>query len=280
MKRFHLFEICDQDWCPSSIRDGVTDLLRFFENTGKYFDCIVDRLKEVTNNLKTQTIIDLASGSGGPWLRLYHQLNSTQDNDFKLTLTDRFPNEIAIKRVKDEFSGKVQYHPEIVNALEVPTHLRGFRTMFSSFHHFRPAEARAILQDAVSKNQGIGIFEFTERRLATLIIMALGTLCALLITPFMRPLNWRRLFWTYVIPAIPLVLLYDGYISCLRTYSPKEMAVLVSTMSGPKYKWDFGQYTIPSGLLRVTYTIGYPEKSIKADEQIIEADTTSPSPCP
>jgi len=142
----------------------VTDLLRCFENTGKYFDCIVDKLKKAIDHSNTRTIIDLATGGGGPWFRLYDQVNSTMDSSFELVLTDRFPNEKIIGRVKDELSDEIQYYPEEVNALEVPARLIGFRTMFTSFHHFRPAEALAILQDAVSKNQGIAIFEFTERR--------------------------------------------------------------------------------------------------------------------
>ncbi len=47
--------------------------------------------------------------------------------------------------------------------MKVPRELKGFRTMFTSFHHFPPEEARAILQNAVDAGEGIGIFEITRR---------------------------------------------------------------------------------------------------------------------
>ncbi|MFC1633849.1 class I SAM-dependent methyltransferase [Planctomycetota bacterium] len=259
MNRIHFVEICDKPWCPSVIRDGATDLLRCFENTGKYFDCIVDKLKKAVNHSRTRRIIDLASGGGGPWFRLYDQLNSTMDGSFELVLTDRFPNEKIIRRVKDELSDEIQYYPEEVNAREVPPKLNGFRTMFTSFHHFKPTEALAILEDAVSKDQGIAIFEFTERRLVTILLICLGPFMAFVMAPFIRPFYWRRLFWTYLIPLIPLVLLHDGYVSCLRTYSLKEMKNLISKIPESKYTWDVGKCPVPPGLLRITYTIGYPK---------------------
>jgi hypothetical protein len=36
-------------------------------------------------------------------------------------------------------------------------------------------------------------------------------------TPWIRPFRWSRLLWTYVVPIIPAVLLFDGIVSCLRT---------------------------------------------------------------
>ena len=53
-----------------------------------------------------------------------------------------------------------------MRALAVPERLTGLRTVFTAFHHFRPADARAILESAVRDRQGIAIFEATFRTLA------------------------------------------------------------------------------------------------------------------
>lgn len=262
MSRIHFVEICDKPWCPSFIRDGATDLLRCFEETGRYFDCIVDKLKKIVSHLNTRTIIDLASGGGGPWFRLYDQLKSTMDDGFELILTDRFPNQKIIEKIKNELPDEVKYYPEEVDARQVPSRLIGFRTMFTSFHHFRPTEALAILQDAISKNQGIAIFEFTERNPVAILLIFIGPFMTFLMTPFIHPFQWRRLFWTYLLPVIPLVLLHDGIVSCLRTYTPEEMKELISQIPASKYKWDIGKSRVPPGLIRITYTIGYPEEMI------------------
>jgi len=44
--------------------------------------------------------------------------------------------------------------------------------------------------------------------------------------------KWRSpmtLFWTYIIPVLPFVLVFDGWISCLRARTPEEVEVLLRT---------------------------------------------------
>jgi len=38
------------------------------------------------------------------------------------------------------------YKKEPINALDVPAQLKGFRTQFLSFHHFKETDAQRILQ--------------------------------------------------------------------------------------------------------------------------------------
>src|SRR5262245_54392038 len=113
--------------------------------------------------------------------------------------------------------------PQPVDATRVPDELPGFRTMFSAFHHFRPEQASAVLADAVRMRQGIGVFEGTQRRPLALLLMLLVPLAVLITTPFIRPFRWSRLLWTYLIPIVPIVALFDALVSCLRTYSIEEL---------------------------------------------------------
>jgi hypothetical protein len=87
-------------------------------------------------------------------------------------------------------------------------------------------------------------------------------LIALLTTPFIRPFRWSRLFWTYIIPAIPFVLCFDGIVSCLRTYSVEELHTLIAgvnaTSSDTGYVWEVGHVPSPLSPIGVTYAIGYP----------------------
>jgi hypothetical protein len=50
------------------------------------------------------------------------------------------------------------------------------------------------------------------------------------------PMVASRLFWAYVVPAIPLATLFDGIVSCLRTYTPAELMALTEGIDG--YQWD------------------------------------------
>jgi hypothetical protein len=123
--------------------------------------------------------------------------------------------------------------------MKVPGELQGFRTMFSSFHHFSPEEARAILQNAVEAGQGIGIFEITRRAPSTIALMFPWAIMLFVFTPLIRPFRWSRLLCTYVVPIIPLVLLFDGVVSCLRTYQPQELREMVKNWpeSNTSGKW-------------------------------------------
>ena len=85
---------------------------------------------------------------------------------------------------------------------------------------------------------------------------------ALLAVPLNRP--WRRasFFWTFILPAIPLVLWFDGMVSCLRTYSTSELATLVTSLKpspdGVTYVWQIGKVRSPLSPIGVSYVIGYP----------------------
>ncbi len=178
-----------------------------------------------------------------------------------IRLTDKYPNAEAFRQLEATAPTQLSFYAEPVDATSVPAELRGFRTLFSSFHHFAPEQARALLQDAVNKGEGIGIFEATHRSVPALIVMLLVPLMVLIFTPFIRPFRLSRLLWTYVIPAVPLFVLFDGIVSCLRTYTPTELRALVAGLSpaANEYCWEIGEEKPKRGGLPVTYLIGYPK---------------------
>jgi hypothetical protein len=54
---------------------------------------------------------------------------------------------------------RIRFLSDSIDATQIPKYLWGFRTLFSSFHHLNPAEARGLLQDSVNRRQAIGVFE-------------------------------------------------------------------------------------------------------------------------
>jgi hypothetical protein len=258
MKRLHLFEIEDQPWCPASIRDGATDYLQFVQSRMQPYRAIAPRLARAVQTTKAVQIIDLCSGAGGPWQDLLPHVTACLEDPVPVYLTDRYPNLSAWQRLCDQSGNDFRYIESPVDAGQVPLDLVGFRTLFSGFHHFSPDEAARILQDTMVKGQGIGIFEATERRFPSMIGMLLVPIVIALLTPAIRPFRWSRLFWTYLLPAIPLVGLFDGLVSCLRTYTTGELNEMVKPLV--RYSWDIGQERLKGLPLTVTYAIGYPER--------------------
>ncbi len=59
----------------------------------------------------------------------------------RVTLTDKFPNLEAFERARSQSGNMIEFVTEPVDARAVPRELKGFRTIFNSFHHFRPPDA-------------------------------------------------------------------------------------------------------------------------------------------
>lgn len=160
--RIHLFELEDQPWFPSVIRDLATDYLHFMEMKCALHRPAVRLVAGALRLTKTTHIVDLCSGGGGPIPPLLAELAALGLTP-NVMLTDRFPNTAAFRRVAEQSRGQICFRAGPVDARAVPSDLRGLRTLFNSFHHFHPADAVAVLRDAAEARQPIGIFEIPDR---------------------------------------------------------------------------------------------------------------------
>ncbi len=276
MRRIQFIELHEQPWAPPALRDGLTDALQFgFDLLGVYASIIpllesaLDATRSRTDSHPSErrrSIVDLCSGGAGPWLHLSRRLkpraieSETPEADIKISLTDKYPNLRAFENIRAISDDRLTFHPDSVDAMKVPSDLKGLRTMFTSFHHFPPAEARAILQNAVDAGEGIAIFESPRRSPSTIALVFPFVLLLFVCTPWIRPFRWSRLLWTYLLPIIPASLLFDGVVSCLRAYRPQELREMVAELvpRQHQYEWQIGER---AGAIRgapITYLIGYP----------------------
>lgn len=260
--RLHLIEFEDQPWFPTVIRDFATDYIHFIETAFRLHRPVVALLGEALRTTRSQRVIDLCSGGGGPIPALQQALAAT-GLDLRFTLTDRFPNLPAFHHAAIASQGRITFREQPIDARAVPTHLKGFRTIFNSFHHFRPTDAKAILCDAVAAGQPIGIFEIPERTVRVILPLVFTPLFVMVATPFIRPVRWRRLFWTYVVPFVPLTCWWDGIVSQFRAYTVAELGRMTEDPVLDSYTWRTGQVPIPSTPGRVTYLLGYPRPMVK-----------------
>lgn len=256
MRRIHAFELEDQSWLPPAIRNYATDFLRFMIELGDAYAPAIGVLQRALESCGAEKVIDLGSGGGGPWPGLIQRVRG-EDGRLEVLLTDRYPHREVRERLRRAGPAGLSYHDDPVDAMATPDELRGFRTIFTALHHFRPEQVRRILADAVHSRQGIGAFEFSERSVRGLLLILLSPLLVLLFTPLIRPFRWSRLLWTYVIPVIPFVVLFDGTVSALRSYTVDELREIVGSLEGEGYSWEVGALkgTAP---IPVTYLIGRP----------------------
>lgn len=253
MKRIHLFEFEDFSWFPGFLRDYGTDFLQFLSNKTKLYKPIIPLLSTALKKSKQNQIIDLGSGGGGGLVVINQELKK-EHPDLKITLTDYYPNISAFKHTQ-ELADNFDYEQNSVDARNVPEHLKGLRTQFLSLHHFRPEDAKKILQNAINSNSSIAVFEAQERSFSSILAMFFSPITVLLTTPFIRPFKLGRIIFTYLIPLVPLFVWWDGMASSFRTYSVKEMNELVNSLeNNEQFEWNIGR--VKSGPGVVLYLIG------------------------
>jgi len=254
-----LFEIHEQAWFPQFLRGQVVDGLQMILDVMGTYEPIAHLLRVRLEECGTERVLDLCSGAGGPWHSLMRHFELQGVKPLEVLLTDKYPSTTKLRDRESPITNRIHFLSYSVDATRIPGHLQGFRTLFSSFHHLDPEEARSLLQDSVSRRQAIGIFEAPARHTLTLLSLLFIPIAAWLFVPFRRPFRWSRLFWTYLIPIVPFVLLFDGLISCLRAYSPEELKALTKGLGDNGYRWEIGEQA--GGLLpvRITYLIGSPQ---------------------
>jgi hypothetical protein len=256
MQRKAWFEIHDHPLFPRFLRDLVTEALEAMWNAQDFYGPVAARLRRALDESGATRVVDLCSGGGGPWLRFSRDLAGKDGSAPAVLLTDKYPNQRAFQQIQDATGSAINFYPEPVDAMRIPPELAGFRTMFSTFHHFGPGEARAILKDAFDQRQGIAVFEAAKCDFRTLAAVFAVPLLGLRLAPRIRPFRWGRIFWTYCLPAIPFTLWLDGLLSCLRSYSRADMRELVEGMTHENYSWEIGEER--RSLISVRYLVGCP----------------------
>lgn len=257
MKRRQLFEFHELDVFPGQWRDFCTDVLSYLAGSTKVYQVVAERLWKALIRSRVDRVLDLCSGGAVP-INTIRQKWGEKSRNVPICVSDKYPNDSAFRLLEQSSDGGITAVYSSVDAMTVPPGLSGFRTLFTSFHHFNNEQGKRILMDAIRSNQGIGIFEYTERNFLVWIpVLSLMPLYIFCITPFLRPFSWKRLVWTYLIPIVPLALTWDGFVSCFRTYSPPELDNMVKQLPAHRYDWEIGQSRWLH-FFKVTYLIGFP----------------------
>jgi hypothetical protein len=256
--RLHLFEFEDFDWFPGLLRSGQTDYLHFVIKMAGIYKPAVPLVKELVEKSDSAEILDLCSGGGGGIDVFQKDLQELTGRKIKITISDKYPNIDAFEHIKETSKGKVDFSKEPIDATNVPDKFRSIRTIFSAFHHFEPEDAKKILKDATDRGVPIAVFEGTNKDVLNFLgILIFTPVIFFFITPFMRPFRLSRLIFTYLIPLIPIVTTWDGIVSILRMYTPRQMLEMAEEVTGNQYVWKAGK---AKGRSRntVLYLVGYP----------------------
>ena len=261
MKRIQLFEFEDFRWIPDSIRSSMTRLLTVLIRMMGIHHIISKKVKSVLEENNLSSVVDLGSGAGGAMPIIHEDIP-----EVKMTLSDLYPNKAAFKYINSLPKNNLHYSETPVNATQFESTPTGLKTMINCFHHMPPTQAKEILTSAYKAKQPFLIYEMAENKMPLAvwvlmlpISMVIMVVMVLFMTPFVKPLTWQQLLFTYLIPIIPILYAWDGQASMPRMYSMEDMDTLLEGLSSNDYSWTKEPALNEKGKATGTFVIGLPK---------------------
>ncbi|HEV8068360.1 MAG TPA: hypothetical protein VGP76_11535 [Planctomycetaceae bacterium] len=259
--RCHLFEFNDLGWFPQNFRDALTAFLSVLERRLKPYHPVHPQILGAIRSTGRNAVVDLCTGNGMSALAL-RESAVAEEVTLEWLLTDLFPTNSPATFPGQNNGTGIVYLRRPINAC-APTldgYQNAFRTIFTAFHHFRPEDAAKVLQSAVDARAGIAVCEFTHRSVGNCLKYLATPLLVCVVMLRIRPIRWDWLFFTFVIPILPLAIAWDGMVSNLRSYSAVELQELVHSVPGhATYRWEIGVADGCWMFPTITYLIGSPE---------------------
>lgn len=268
MTRKELFEFEDFNWFPAGIRTGMTNLILVFHKMMGTTEVLSALITKLRDKISFDTIVDLGSGSGGPMPEVINALNEKHlDKPIQLILTDLHPNSKLIDKINKDENPYVSYRKKPLDALNFQESPEGLKTMIASFHHMSPIKAKQILKSAAENAQPFLLFELAKNNVPFLVwvlllplSLSLLIVMSLIMTPFSKNLTATQLFFTYIIPIIPIAYAWDGQASLMRTYTFEDIESMFSDIKLPNFKWEIQEPEKSNGKKLGYYVFGYPVK--------------------
>ena len=261
MKRVQLFEFEDFNWIPDSIRSSMTRLLTVLIKMMGIQHIIAKKVKSILEEKNLSSVVDLGSGAGGAMPLIHEDIPQV-----KMTLSDLHPNKTAIKYINSLSNPNLQYLDKPINASHFESAPKGLKTMINCFHHMPPEQAKEILTSAFQAKQPFLIYEMAENKMPLLlwvlmlpISMIIMVIMVLFMTPFVKPLTWQQVVFTYLIPILPFLYAWDGQASMPRMYSMSDMEELLEGLSSNDYQWTKEPALNQKGKATGTFVIGLPK---------------------
>lgn len=263
MKRLELFEFEDYQWLPKSFRSGMTNLIMVFHKMLGTSEVLGDLILEIHKTQPFDQIVDIGSGSGGAMINTISKINNSSQLSIQLLLTDKYPDPKVVANINSQNIPNVSYQSESLNAKNIEDAPSGLKTMIASFHHMSPTIAKEILNSAEKSKETFLVYEIAKNNIPVIawwlllpISLTILILMSLVMTPFVKPLRFSQLFFTYIIPVIPLLYAWDGQASLMRTYTFKDIDELIGENKNVDYIWKIAEAKNRNGKTAGYYIFG------------------------
>lgn len=256
LPRLQLGEFEDAVWLPLWLRRMVVEALGFTMQSLRVYEQFFAHWQRATHG--TSRVIDLASGSAMHVESLLACRERQSRGGARLgdegapdiVLTDLAPNLERFAELERDHPGVVRGERTPVDATHAGTRFAGASgahalSMFTAFHHLNDAEQRQLLTEATRTSDAIVIAEASERSLQCLLANLFGLFLGAAAAFAPSRFSWRRLFFSTVVPIVPLMLVWDGIASVLRCRTVTELEALVRSLPTNAFRWEIQRVRHP-----------------------------------
>jgi hypothetical protein len=221
MSRPFLFEWIDVPWLPDSLRRSLHDILdiTLAHPLRGYYSGVIREIRNRLDREQITLVCEMGAGRAPIAERLAPAVSS--GSNLRIQISDLYPD-------REQFRALQNQYPHIVQAITDPVALKnppavqpGLLLVLSGcFHHLSP-EVRAVLLKKLARYHVL-VSEPIGWHVKSLILDFLILLPALASPLVNRPGRMRRMFWTWVLPLAPAMMLWDSVVSSVRCWTERE----------------------------------------------------------
>ncbi len=244
-------ECNDSPHCPQFIRESILEVLGQSIRDAGVYEKLAPRFIEFCAEAQVKDVLELGAGSGESTAVFLDAIRQTNQSPPHVYISDLFPMVEVMARTCKRFPGvltPITEPVDIGDLGDVVSH--DMHMVLSAFHHLDTGVARVFLQKVQEQKSAVFIAEpFTNSLRAFVPLFLHGFTGLARNGVFSSRMRLVKFFFTFLIPLIPMCLLWDGLISMIRMYSEEEFMAVVASLpdSGQSYLWQYEEVEVPLG---------------------------------
>jgi len=230
------FEFGDLGWVPNLYHIYLRRYLGFFYKLFGYYKLWIPAFSEFIREVNKTKFMECCSGSGETLELIRSQLDKKEFLGIEFLLSDIQPHSEFVKNINQSCDPAFRYIDQSVDVTEMKSDFNHPKIFINSFHHFSEEQVKLIFDSNFNQGNEIIIMEYVRNSLMGYLTMLMGPIIVLLTLPFVVKFKHLPIMivFTYLIPLFPLMMLWDGFVSCLHEYSVKKLTQLVKKLGHEK----------------------------------------------
>lgn len=217
------FEFMDISTIPNSLRSTLRDILEVCNKKPfrTYHDWVATSIYEYAKSNQIDEIIELGAGCA-PITRHLSKAYPNWDIIFKIT--DLNPDKMHFAELENSDSRVEAIYASIDFSKKIPATKKSLLVLSTTFHHIPENLKIAVIENLKATSSHVLIFESLRPNVFSFALCFDGFLAGF-ITPLFRIGHKsfsRCLFWCWLCPVAPAMLMWDGWVSVIRMWNKKQ----------------------------------------------------------